>query len=216
MKLEAIHKTPLFNSLSIDELEELLSHFDNELFQRNSYIFYEGEIATRLYLMIEGKVELIKREIDGNTVIINTFLPYDMFAESVALVNATLIYSAMAVEDTQVLSIDGKKFKELILNYPQVLLNLNNILVNKNIFLNFKIMILSKKTIRNKILEVINFFSYTTQSNKIKSPYNKTKLADFIGVNRSALERELTKMKDENILEYHKGYFHLLDNYPDY
>lgn len=42
--------------------------------------------------MIEGKVELIKREIDGNTVIINTFILYDMFAESVTLVKANLIY----------------------------------------------------------------------------------------------------------------------------
>jgi CRP-like cAMP-binding protein len=43
-------------------------------------------------------------------------------------------------------------------------------------------------------------------------PFNRDDMAAFIGTNRSALSRELSRMKDEGLLDYYKNTFRLLKN----
>ena len=83
--------------------------------------------------------------------------------------------------------------------------NLVKMLSEKLLDFNFRINVLSKKTIREKVLTLLA----RQEENEIKLAFNRNELADYLGVNRAALSRELSKMKEEGIIDYRLNRFHL-------
>ena len=107
-----------------------------------------------------------------------------------------------AVEDCIVMFIDLSVIYHSDIQSPiRVILSetLIKSLARKNLILNQKVRILSRKSLRERIL----FYLGTLPKDKngyVKIPFNKTVLAEYLGVNRSALSRELGRMRDEGIL----------------
>lgn len=61
--------------------------------------------------------------------------------------------------------------------------------------------ILQQKTIRGKLKAYFKNESLRQQSEKIKVPIPYSDLADYLGVDRSAMMKELTKLKSEGLIE---------------
>ena len=78
--------------------------------------------------------------------------------------------------------------------------------VRNNIFQTRKVQILSQKHIRERLMLYFNGLrDNSTDKNKhIHIPFNRQELADYLGVERSALCREMGRMKDEGIIDYNK------------
>ena len=66
---------------------------------------------------------------------------------------------------------------------------------------NERIQILTKKTIRNKFLEYLNLQSRSKGSRNIYLPYSYKDLADYLAVDRSALAREISSLREEGFIE---------------
>ena len=86
--------------------------------------------------------------------------------------------------------------------------NLLQLIAQKNLMLNRKIEILSKRTTREKLLAF--FMAHKGASKKIIIPYNREELARYLCVDRSAMSKELCKMRDEGLLRFRKNIFELL------
>ena len=84
------------------------------------------------------------------------------------------------------------------------------ILAQRNMLLNSKINLLSQRTIREKLLTYFSMIITQNKSKKFRVPFSRNQLAEFICVDRSALSRELSKMKEEGILKFEKDDFELL------
>ncbi len=77
--------------------------------------------------------------------------------------------------------------------------NLISILASQNVFSNLKLRIMSQKSLRDRVL--IYLHSLVPDTNGyLHVPFTKTALAEFLGVNRSALSRELGRMQDEGLI----------------
>ena len=88
--------------------------------------------------------------------------------------------------------------------------NLLNEIVENNMLLINKLEILSKKNIREKIMTFLAYESEKYSSNKVKIPFSKSKFAEYLGVNRSSLMRELSNMKNDGIIELNNKTFTIL------
>ena len=73
-----------------------------------------------------------------------------------------------------------------------------------------KLDIMSKKTIREKIMTYLSQQVKEKKSDTIISPMGRTELAEYLGINRSSLTRELKNMKKENIIDFDKNYFRII------
>jgi CRP-like cAMP-binding protein len=85
------------------------------------------------------------------------------------------------------------------------------ILANKNMLLNRKIDHLSKKTIRAKLMAFLIDQAETHKSLTFNIPFSRNELADYLCIDRSALSRELGKMRDEGLLDMHRNSFKILN-----
>jgi CRP-like cAMP-binding protein len=85
-----------------------------------------------------------------------------------------------------------------------------SMIARKNIMLNQKMEILSKRTTREKLLAFFNTQVQMNHSKKFSIPYNREGLAFYLCVDRSALSRELSNMRDEGLLKFNKNEFEIL------
>lgn len=88
--------------------------------------------------------------------------------------------------------------------------NMVRMIGDKNVQLMRKIEIVSKRTLREKILTYLRLQAEAQHSQCITVPLGRVELADYLCANRSALTRELAAMKQEGILDYDKNTFVLL------
>ena len=78
--------------------------------------------------------------------------------------------------------------------------NIMHSLAKSNILLDIKVNILSQKTLRDKLITYFEILSIQECSNKITIPFNREQLACYLCSKRTSVCRELSKLKDENII----------------
>ena len=66
---------------------------------------------------------------------------------------------------------------------------------------NDRIEILTKKTIRDKLLEYFNIYSKKHGTRVIYLPFSLTDFADYLAIDRSAMSREMKNLKDEGFID---------------
>ena len=92
-------------------------------------------------------------------------------------------------------------------HHSKISQNLLNVFAHKNMNLSRRIFYTSPKTIRGKLLSYLSAQAIRRGSNTFTIPFNRQELADYLGVDRSALSNELSKMQKEGILETHRSKF---------
>lgn len=89
-------------------------------------------------------------------------------------------------------------------------MNMMNLLAQHSWQLMKKSEILSCHSLREKILSFLSAQREYFQSDTFEIPMDRQTLADYLYVNRSALSRELGKLKEEGLIDYHRSKFLLL------
>lgn len=87
--------------------------------------------------------------------------------------------------------------------------NLIVVRTKKNLELSRRIFHTSSKTIRGRLMSYFSQQVSLQKSDIITIPFDRQQLADYLGVDRSALSKELGKMKRDGLLDYLKNRFEL-------
>jgi CRP-like cAMP-binding protein len=83
-------------------------------------------------------------------------------------------------------------------------------MADNNIRLVEKTEILCKKSLRSKILAYLEYETRYLEEKKITIPFNRTDLANYLDADRSALTRELSRMREDGLIDFEKNTFVLL------
>ena len=201
-----------------------------EGYEASETVFLTGDKVGDMGLVISGRLRIQREGFDGSLSIIGEVAAGDLFAEAFVCAGIeSMPVSVWTVEPSEILFIDYVRMLTLSsdsgsgmsLAGQTFVRNLLQITVNKLLFMNRKIEILSKATTREKLMAYLEQlaeqqekrgFRENTRAEKEKSfpiPLKRQELADFLGVNRSALSREIGKMQREGIVEFSKNAFKL-------
>lgn len=85
--------------------------------------------------------------------------------------------------------------------------NILYISVQKNLILSRRIFCTTPKTVRSRLFIYLSTEAAKSKSTTFQIPFDRQGLADYLNLDRSALSKELGKMRDEGILEFHKNKF---------
>lgn len=197
-----------FSPKKIDDLQlEVMSNCVNvkkKNFKAGEYILSFGLHQKTLGLLISGKADIIRIDIEGNESIIKKLTPGNIFNDAFSCFSNDSIF-VISRTDTEIYFID---YPTIFKNCPMDckfhthMINLILELFTENsIILNEKIEILSHSKIRERILTFIEIRIGDSGTNSYKIPFSYTELANFLCVDRSALMRELKKMEEENMIK---------------
>ena len=172
-------------------------------YKKNEIIYHIEDIPQAIGIVKEGSVVIETVDFLGNVSLLSHIGPNQMFAESYALTQAPMYVYVRAVEDCTIQFLDVQALEKS----PKLKDQMIQILSNKNKMLSQHIFHISNKSIRNKVLSYLSFMKLETQSSTFMIPFDRQQMADYLNVERSALSKELSKMKSEGLIDYHKNTF---------
>ncbi len=220
---EQLTKFPLFSqmtSVDIDNLQPCVPGYQRS-FRRGEAIFLHralGELSGRyLALLLEGRVLMEQENANGDSFLFVQLLPGELFGE-VFLPHGILETDIRYIADTDclVLFLQYEPLYRCCQKHcpahQQLCENMVNLLVSNNCRMTDKIAVLSQKTLRDKLLAYLFQLSRQQESNQVVSQMNRTELAEYLCVNRSAMTRELQRMEAEGLLQMKKSTYLLLNS----
>lgn len=153
-------------------------------------------------------------DIWGNRTILGQAHSGEIFAEAYACMDdEPLLISVEVAEDTEVLMMDMHKILTICpsncSHHHKLVENLLTILARKNLGLSRRMVYTASKSIRGRVLSYLSFLADKQGKKQVSIPFDRQEMADYLGVDRSALSAELSRMQKDGLIAYKKNHFTL-------
>lgn len=195
----------LLNTLSEEDMLNNLRSgaFRISRYKKNSIIHFEGEKCTKFEIILSGKIVVNNIDESGKLLTISEFDADDIIGGN--LLFSRQPYYPMTVSaqtPSEVLEIHREALFELLSSNPLFLRAYLEHISDNAFILGNKIKHHVNNTIRQSVLNYLNYESKRQNSRHIKLNTTKKALAERIGVQRTSLSRELAKMRDDGLIAF--------------
>lgn len=203
MIIGEIRHIPLLSEMDTAVLDRCIA--ENQLFVRHyskgTTVHHQHETCSVLDVILSGKLVAYSLSENGSAITLFEFQKNSIIGANLLFGENTIyplnIYGVTACD---VLHISRDAVMEFLHDYHFVMQYIKSLSLNSQ-GMNQKITMLTQKTLRENIMVYLKQQSIIQGSSKIVLPFSKKELADYLGVQRPSLFRELKKLKDEGIIE---------------
>ncbi len=213
-----LSKAPLFDGILREELESLLLCLGASFrtYVKGQYLISAGDTVSSIGIVMSGIVDVVKEDVLGRRSIVNKIGPLEMFAEAIVCAGITVSpVSVQSLSDLRICYIDYGKIVRSCSSacgfHSRLIQNMLHILALKAIIFNKKLDYLLIKGMRERLTAYLLDQSDKSKSLEFKIPFNREEMADFLAVDRSAMSRELGKMRREGLIDFNKSRFVIFD-----
>lgn len=207
------NKSPLFAGFTEGELARLMSGacVRRAEYDKGRVIFAAGDVISEIGVVERGSVNIESIDLLGGRSIFASVSTSGVFGEAYALCGEPMLTDAVAAERTCVLFVRyGALARENPELYGKLTANMLAISARKNIELSGRMLFTAPKTVRGRLLRYLSAMS-ARSGGRFTVPFDRRGLADYLGVDRSALSKELGKMQREGIIEFRKSEFRVVE-----
>ena len=209
--------SPLFHGIAPSDRKAVLGCVGYHVgsFAKGEIIALEGENLKHIGVILSGSVDMVKEDLWGNKTIVMRLRENELFGETFACGNDSLsVVTFLASEDADILFLSFNRVMHSCTMacsfHHRLIENMVKIIADKNRDLMRKVEVMSKRTIREKILAYLSIQAQVQESRYFEIPLGRVELAEYLCVDRSALTRELAKMKEDGLIDYDKNCFRML------
>ena len=216
--LKVLEKASLFKDVDPIDLEHLILCLEvsRKKYELGEYIIQLGQEVNHIGIVVEGQVEVVKENIVGDRNIMVVLEPSHIFGEGIVCTTKRLSpVTVRAKTKTTVLFIP---YEKVIITcgkscgfHSQLIRNMLRLLGEKNYTLNQKIDFLILKGMREKITLYLLEQARVSGNMAFNINLSRNDLAEYLNVSRSAMSRELSRMKEEGLIDYYKNSFKIID-----
>lgn len=202
----------LFAGIPADTLAVMLDCLQPKIstHAKNSFITVEGEPFTGLGILLAGEATVVKENVAGARSVLTTLQTGDMFGEMIAFsARKSWPASVVAQSECSVVFLPPQKITGTCPHacdgHQRLIRNMLLIVSEKALMLNRKVEYLTIKSMRAKIA------TYLLEQHKLIGkktffmPLKRNDLADFLNVSRTALSREMGRMRDEGLIDFYRS-----------
>ena len=216
--LDVLAEKTLFQGLTRDEIRAFI-FYSKPLYVKlyeGQRLRLENEYSRMVGLVVSGLTHIYTVGYEGNRTLVRsmeegdvggllyTMLDYQNFVlELVAYRDASVIMIEVdAIYDTEgmVVSAQQKILVNMIKSQRRTFFELTEHLA-----------ILSRRTVRDKILRFLRYYAQITGGTEFTLPFSREGLADYLAVDRASLSRSLSMLRDEGVIAFHRSDFRILD-----
>lgn len=178
-----------------------------------NYLFRCGDRTEEFGVLLSGKIHIESLDLWGNRIILHDLSAGQAFLETYAFCGQPMMVDVTAVQDCEVLYIhlgamlgeeDRRKGWQI-----KMLYNLLALSAAKNLAWSERMLCITAKGIRAKVMTYLSSEALKRGTMSFSLPFDRQQMADYLNVERSALSKELGRMKGEGILDFEKNYFRL-------
>lgn len=215
---DVLRKSSLFSGIGEENVPlalECLGAFERA-YPKNSSIVDIGDEIREVGVLVSGSANAVTGTANGDLSIISKLQPGDVFGE--AIVFSGIQHSPMrlvAATDCVIIKIGMDhiinphlticRFRSAIVE------NLLRMTASNYVVLNRKLNILSHKSVRERVMRYLSDEMARCASCEFHIPFNRNELAEYLQIERSALSRELSRIRGDGYIDYDRSYFRILE-----
>lgn len=216
MDLNILRNSRLFYGMHDDwilKALKCLSAFESS-YPKGSCFLDIGDTINKVGVLISGSANSVVETASGGRSIIEKLLPADVYGENIVFSGTQKsTMRIIAVEDCKVVKIHMENIIHKVNNCrfrSMIIENLLRLSASRCVALNRKMDILSHKTVRERVLLYLGEEMERCNGCEFCIHFSRRELAEYLQLDRSALSRELSRMKEEGIIDYNKSKFCIL------
>lgn len=201
----------LFQGITEQDHRKMMRCFKagEKLYQPEEVICTYGENSQQIGILTEGEASLIRIQEDGRQTLLEYLHAGDIFGEILSMFSSKI--DAIQVICTKKCRVEFIDYNHLVRQCPNacachstLISNALLLISRKAVQLSERLDILSQRTIREKLLRYFSLMAAEQNSSAFTLPFSLSALADFLCVDRSAMMREIGKLKKEGLLQINK------------
>ena len=216
-RADFLAQSALFAPLSEEERAGAAHRFSSHHYQRDDYLFWEGEPAEWLVFVAEGQVKMIKHSESGRETILATFGPGQIVGEVGVLVGEVYPATAQALEPSSTLNLRRDDYVELVRQYPDLAWALIQELGRRLQGAHETIRSLAVEKVERRVARVVLRMANTAGERlddgtvRISVPLSRQDIADMAGTVIETAIRALSKFQKQGLIETRDGHIILLE-----
>lgn len=198
----------LFYNISLDEYKQLLTclHAREKYFSPGETICTYDTSFREIGIIGKGTVLVVRYEINGARTILERLGPQDLFGQILSYPSHPMNDVCVVCDtDCHVLFLDYEGITcpcgNACARHHQLIRNLLSLISEKALSLSQRVEVLSQRTIREKLICFFLQLAGQKHSSAFTLPFTMVDLADYLSIDRSAMTRELKRMKEEGLLK---------------
>lgn len=215
--LDVIRGAPLFENMTERQISELLSCMMPKIksFRMGESMLREQTEVCEIGLLLSGTALASQTDVSGKRSVAAKLAPGSVFGDVLAAgEHLKSPVSVIAVEPGAVMFLPYDRVLRRCANvceaHSLLLENLLKSIAEKYFSLQARIDCLVKPTLREKLLQYLYIQAEHSGAEVFSIPFDRAAMADYLNTDRSALSRELSRLKTEGVLDYYKNSFRIL------
>ncbi len=205
--MENLIKNPIFTGVSIEDMEKMIVCFEGEKksFREKDTVSVYGIGCQKVGLLYHGCVSINRINADGTLDMLEYIENSGIFGAAFSFYQHEDEFIVICEKDCTILFVDKsqitKRCSNACAHHTIVIENLLSFMSEKISNLTEKVDILSHRTIREKLLCYFRVQLAKTGTNHFQLPFSFLALANYLCIDRSAMMREIKKMKEDQIVK---------------
>jgi len=172
--------------------------------KKKAEIYTEGDVPLQVYFIKSGNVKTFKSHPDGKELIMNLYAASDFFGFEPVLENGNYTESAVAIQETELISIPRHDFLLMIQSHPDVSRSFIHLLCKKVAERETQLLNLAYNSVRQRTAEAL-LRSETLKDTQSVISISRDDLAKMVGTASESVIRVLSDFKDEGLIEIEAG-----------
>ena len=212
--LELMRQIDLIKSINAQEIDSYMTEGSSKIIQygKNNIVHFVGEVCLKLEVILSGKVVIERIDESGNLMTIAEFFGGDVLGGNLMFSkNPYYPMTVTAKEATLILEINKDRLFCLFTDNHEFLRSYLEYVSDHTVILGDRIKHYVNRTIRESIVSYLDYECKKQNSNIIRLSMTKKALAERIGVQRTSLSRELTKMREDGLIKYDSESIEIID-----
>ena len=190
----------VFENLKPEEMAALARAAGRKPYKRGQEVFAQGDPANRMFLIKAGRVKLSKITEAGNEITLDIRKAGDFLGESMLIEDADYPLTAWCLEDTLICSFSNGDFEKLILENPNIGLQVIKNLSNRINWLTERVGSLSLTNLEDRLYQVLTQVARehgveSPRGFSIQFPLTHEELGFLVGAHRVSITKAMKALK---------------------
>ena len=198
------------------DIDNFINRFKNNCRITDIKEFQANEVITtflpkrnQLCVLLDGEAHLITYDKNGNKKILYYYRKNDIFGEALFKINSDRELYVLAKKKSTVLffpyDLAERCPENNCIYHIELLKNLPDLILKCISEQNTRLELLTKKSVREKLLTYFENKTLESHSNTFELPLSLVDLSDYLMIERTAMMREIKRMKDDKIIKKNKN-----------
>lgn len=193
---QLVRRTPLFGVLPREVADRLVEGPGARAYDKGTMLFQQGMPAEHCYFILDGWVKVFRSAADGNETVVHVFRAGEMFGEAVIFMGGRFPVSAETATTCRLLKLNGARLRDYIEQNPKLALSMLASASQHLKVLVAQLEQMKRLTAQQRLADfLLSLCSGEQGPCSIKLPYEKTLIANRLGMKPESLSRALARLK---------------------